>query len=86
MDIRTYLQESPRGAGAALAQALGVHPVMVSQWASGLKAMPLYRCAPIESATDGKVTRRDLRPNDWWLHWPELITDQHPAPEAAGVA
>lgn len=26
----------------------------------------------LESATDGKVTRKQLRPEDWAIIWPEL--------------
>lgn len=81
MDIETYLEGEPRGAGVALAKALGVHPVMVSQWSNGVKPVPVERCADIERATGGKVTRRDLRPADWHRHWPELVTDAHPAHE-----
>ncbi len=29
-------------------------------------------CVAIELATEGRVTRRDLRPHDWALIWPEL--------------
>lgn len=31
---------------------------------------------PIERATDGVVTRRDLRPDDYLIHWPELAQQQ----------
>ena len=31
---------------------------------------------PIERATEGAVTRRDLRPNDYQIHWPELTEVQ----------
>ncbi len=30
------------------------------------------RCTKIERATNGQVTRKDLRPDDWHLIWPEL--------------
>ncbi len=43
--------------------------------------VPIERCPAIEKATDGQVSRRDLRPDDWWLIWPELVTDEFPAPE-----
>jgi DNA-binding transcriptional regulator YdaS (Cro superfamily) len=26
----------------------------------------------IWQASDGRVTRQELRPHDWWRHWPEL--------------
>lgn len=32
----------------------------------------MERCAAIEAATHGEVTRRDLRPDDWEQIWPEL--------------
>jgi len=32
---------------------------------------PIYAAA-IERATNGQVTRRDLRPHDWRNIWPEL--------------
>jgi len=32
---------------------------------------PIYAAA-IERATNGQVTRRDLRPLDWQAIWPEL--------------
>lgn len=56
---------------------------MVSQWAAGLKTVPAERCALLETATGGAVTRRELRPDDWWLIWPELVTDEHPIPTVA---
>jgi DNA-binding transcriptional regulator YdaS (Cro superfamily) len=73
MDIRSYLQQAERGAGAALARAVGVHPVMVSQWAAGVKAIPVERCTSIEEASGKLVRRWDLRPADWYRIWPELI-------------
>lgn len=30
------------------------------------------RCVAIERATNGAVTRKDLRPHDWRDIWPEL--------------
>lgn len=55
---------------------------MLSQWASGARPIPLERCTPIELATDGKVTRKDLRPDDWQAIWPELA---EAAPASASV-
>jgi DNA-binding transcriptional regulator YdaS (Cro superfamily) len=85
MDLRTYLTNAERGAAATLARQIGVSPVMVSQWAGGVKPTPTERCADIEKATEGAVKRWDLRPDDWHRIWPELIgADGAPAvPEAA---
>jgi DNA-binding transcriptional regulator YdaS (Cro superfamily) len=85
MNLLAYVKEE-RGRGAAIAAAVGVHPVMVSQWATGAKPVPVDRCAAIDKATGGKVTRRDLRPLDWHEHWPELVNAEHPAPAAEPVA
>ncbi len=39
---------------------------MVSQWASGVKAVPAERCPEIERATGGAVTCEELRPDIAW--------------------
>lgn len=79
MDLSDYVK-AERGRGASLAGAIGVHPVMVSQWVGGIKPVPIERCVDIERVTEGAVTRRDLRPDDWHRIWPELI-GQPGAPE-----
>lgn len=46
----------------------------IRQWQHGYASRrpgPAH-CVSIERATDGAVTRRDLRPDDWHLIWPEL--------------
>lgn len=35
------------------------------QWLSNARPVPVERCSAIERATNGAVTRRDLRPKDW---------------------
>ena len=45
--------------------------------------MPIERCVPIERATQGAVTRRDLRPDDYLDIWPELAHTQAIAPPAS---
>jgi len=55
-----------------MAGLLGVSGPTVSQWCSGVRPVPVERCVPIERATEGAVTRKDLRPNDWAEIWPEL--------------
>ena len=72
-----------------MAAAVGVHPVMVSQWAAGVKGVPAERAADIERACEFQVRRWDLRPDDWHRIWPELIGSEgapaipQPHPEAA---
>ena len=71
MKLSEYL--SNRGAQSEFAKTIGVSPVLIHQWASELRPVPLERCVPIEQATNGQVTRKDLRPDDWASIWPELI-------------
>lgn len=61
------------GSQAELARQLGVSSVTVHQWRSGARPVPIERCVAIEQATAGQVTRKDLRPDDWHLIWPELV-------------
>lgn len=81
------------GSQRALAVALGVAPVNVSQWVNPTTAkgrpVPPKQCVRIEALTKGSVTRRDLRPDDWWDIWPELAVtepDQAPAPSHETLA
>ena len=73
MNLADYFA-SERGAQSRLADLMGIPAPMLSQWASGARPIPLERCTPIELATQGKVTRKDLRPDDWAVIWPELVT------------
>lgn len=59
------------GCQARLARALGVTQQTVSHWRRA--GVPVEYCARIELLTEGQVTRRDLRHNDWHLIWPELV-------------
>ena len=73
MILSDYLKNAPRGSLLALARRIGAHPPDVSNWASGGRPVPVHHCAAIEQATNGKVTRQDLRPDDWQKIWPELV-------------
>jgi DNA-binding transcriptional regulator YdaS (Cro superfamily) len=90
MNLRTYITSQPRGALAALADAIGVHRVLVSQWTAEKDArpIPVQHCPAIETFTQGAVRRWDTRPEDWYRIWPELIgTDGAPVvPERAKAA
>lgn len=67
------------GGPAKLAAILGKSAQAVCFWRDGKRKLPAELCARIEGATGGQVTRRDLRPNDWLVIWPEL---ERRAPEA----
>ena len=64
------------GSQVALAKACGVSQPAIHKWISGGVISP-ENAAAIERATEGRVSRRDLRPNDWQKIWPELV-DQSP--------
>lgn len=72
-----------RGRSLAMSQALGVSAPVVSDWVTGKKAVPVERCVFIERATDGAVTRQDLRPDDWQDIWPELAASPANRAQAA---
>ena len=81
MKLNAYLEQSGSGSAAMLAGRIGITPVQISLWRAEKRPVPVQHCAAIERATDGAVTRRDLRPNDWAQIWPELV-----APELHGTA
>lgn len=58
------------GGQVRLAESLGVRQQTVSYWRKA--GVPVEHCAAIERLTGGRVTRRDLRPDDWARIWPEL--------------
>jgi DNA-binding transcriptional regulator YdaS (Cro superfamily) len=71
MNLQTWVI-SERGRSLSLAKALGVRPATVSNWVTRKKSVSVGQCMPIERATEGAVTRRDLRPDDFHIHWPDL--------------
>lgn len=72
VNLNTYLTTVETA--VALARKLGINPALISQWRTGVRPIPVERCAAIEEATGGAVSRRDLRPDDWAAIWPELRT------------
>lgn len=53
--------------------ALGVSVQAVCFWRDSLREINPKTCVDIERITNGKFTRKDLRPNDWQDIWPELV-------------
>ena len=62
------------GSLAAVARELNMKAPSVFSWKE--KRIPIIRCIEIENITDKKITRKELRPDDWHLIWPELADDQ----------
>ena len=67
MNLRTYIDQQ-RGQASALGRAIGVTPVLISQWANGHRPVPAERCPAIEKATSGEVTCEELRPDVDWAY------------------
>lgn len=70
MKLSDYLREKGFS-HAAFGKTIGVSQPIMSGWVNG-GSVPEKRAVQIERATEGAVTRRDLRPDDWQEIWPEL--------------
>lgn len=53
-----------------LANKLGIKKGAIYAWSRN--GVPVRQCAQVEAATEGRISRKDLRPDDWQKHWPEL--------------
>lgn len=73
MKLTDYLKES-QTTQDDFAERLGVTQGMVGFWVRGKPPTPA-RAVQIERATQGAVTRQDLRPDDWRDIWPELAEE-----------
>lgn len=72
--LNDYMASDGALTNRELAAAINCDAAQVRQWRSedsGRRPGAAY-CAAIERATGGRVTRRDLRPDDWAAIWPEL--------------
>ena len=76
MTLSEYLKMQGRGSHKDLSRLIKVHAPDISNWSSGSRPVPAHFCAAIQNATQGLVTRQELRPNDWHLIWPELVSKE----------
>jgi DNA-binding transcriptional regulator YdaS (Cro superfamily) len=81
MKLHEYLSSPGALTVAQLAERIGAKSdAQIRQWQHGYadrKPGPEY-CVAIERETGGKVTRKDLRPDDWQAIWPELADKRSP--------
>ncbi len=61
MDLKTYIADTGI-TQQKFAEKIGADQALVSRWVNGLP-VPSKRWVAIEEATNGKVTRQDLRPD-----------------------
>lgn len=73
------------GSVAALGRKVGVKKAAAHQWLKD-RSVPIKHCGPIEEATGGAVMRWELRPDDWYVIWPELVTRKGSPEVPAGDA
>lgn len=74
MDLKMYLKR--RGAGKELAVAIGISPVVISQWKTCARPIPSEHCIEIERATEGAVRCEELRPDIDWGYLRASATDK----------
>jgi len=62
------------GGTKRVAKLCGVSPSAVSEWKiTGIpQGRVIYLAAEIEKLTNGKMSRKDMFPEDWHVIWPEL--------------
>lgn len=60
MNLKKYLETTTQ---AAFAHTLGVTQGLVSQWVRGVTRITAEQAVRIESATEGKIKRHELRPD-----------------------
>lgn len=77
MNLHSWIS-AQRGRQTSLASALGIKPPTVSEWCSGIKRVPVERCAVVESFSGGAVTCETLRPDVAWARIPDASWP-HPA-------
>lgn len=67
-----HFEGSPTRMAAAVGD--GVLRQHIEHWLK-VGRVPAEHCVAVERATSGKVTRKDLRPEDWRAIWPELAAN-----------
>lgn len=75
MKLDKYLSSAVGLTPAQLCKAAGIkNPDQLRQWRHGYagRRPDPANCLAIERATNGVVTRRDLRPDDAHLIWPDI--------------
>lgn len=75
MSLHEYLSSEGSLSPAQLCERAGIKNIdQLRQWRHGYanrQPGPAH-CLAIERATNGQVTRAELRPDDYWLIWPDL--------------
>jgi DNA-binding transcriptional regulator YdaS (Cro superfamily) len=87
--LLAYLKTISKDDQASFAGRCGTSVGYIRKACSRKQRIGAEICVAIEQATEGAVTRRDLRPDDWFLIWPELAERPilgHPTEVTGGAA
>lgn len=67
MQLKRYINSFPRSQRMAvrqhLADQVGVGTACIGHWLAGIRQIPAERAVQLEQATDGAITRYELRPD-----------------------
>lgn len=74
MHLNKFLSKKNMTA-SQLAREIGCSSTDISNWKAGNRQIPILSAVAIEKATNGEVSRKDCRPDDWHMIWPELIQE-----------
>ena len=79
MQLKPYLFSLTVDERDAFAKKVGCSAKHLQNICYGLRKTAPEFCYAIERATSGAVTRKELRPKDYWLIWPDLPRTQRKA-------
>ncbi len=71
--LRNYLKEFTADQKPEFEKSVGSKIAYLRKAISINSKLSPGLCMQIEKATNGLVTRKDLRPNDFHIIWPELV-------------
>lgn len=74
MNLDAYFTRDGSEPMTEFARRMGVNHDQVRQWRNGFRVPSPQNCVAIEGITGRLVMRWDLRPYDWHLIWPELVS------------
>ena len=86
MDMKTYLSGLSVSERDDFARRCETSSAHLRNIGYGQKTCGEKLAVLAERESGGAITRRDLRPGDWWLIWPELVTDEYPIPVSKKAA
>lgn len=75
MKFKTYFFSLSKSERKLFAEQVGTSVGHLNNFSYGYTTLSPVTCAAIEKKTDGAITRKDLRPEDFWKIWPDLERD-----------